>query len=352
MRQSDGSVGFVHGDGLPFGHEVVSAMEHAPAESTHDALAALQLAVHGLNQDPGSRVVRNEINAQYRNDRIVPVGKKVLNWLAHVDYPSLADFCVANSVQHATDSERLRRVEPGLYADTLERAERLRTVGYLPVRAAAIYEQAAEHVQAVRSMDFFEAGALQATAYYSYQSNILVHRGRYIPGTSLPTNRMQRAHLHELTHVSGDIAGGFMQIGTRGAGHRWLEEAFTSHTALVSEPESDAPAVINPAARSDSFDNTYELEREILHLITQEGSAPLQIGDISEAFFMPRAMAVKLRRHVFSRLGQSIAGLMPEYRESRLRGFSSDYEQAATERRSTAWLSRKVEQVWERLGLA
>jgi len=357
VTRPDGSFGFEHGDGLPLGHEVTAALDsNAPLMTVELNVWSVQSALKDLISNRKNAARCNEVDLQYRYDpygwpSVDPdrVGKNVLKWLTSASTDEFVEFCVANRENLEQHNEMLHTVEPLLREDVLSRAGKLRQIGLLPVRAYDVYERALSVVKPLRAMDFFESGAKPAGAYYQFGTHTITHRNHFARGPYhwLPAWVMYQNNFHEFGHAAGDLTSGFMQAGTRGRGHRWLEESMVSHATQLSERDAFQPEVFDPDLRYDLRPGAYPSDRRFLHLLVNEGCAPLDVTDLSDAFYAPYGSSTAVRKHVFSRLGRSLRGFLPEYRESGLRAFSDAYEKRYKERRATAWIDRKVEEIMD-----
>jgi hypothetical protein len=355
IQRPDGTHMFRLADASPLGHEVVAAAATGTYQDVQEKIGELTAAIHDLNLNPDEAAMRDAINDEYAKDGVpgLQIGKYVLSWLQVADEQEIVDFCRANSTDHAERLQRLRDAEPELRADVSARVGRLQNLGYLSLAGATAYEKALHGVGPLQVMDFFEAGGMRASAYYSPGTAEIVHRQLVHPTTHRPTPQLLTDNFHEFTHAAGDKSSGFMQWNTsRGKGHRWLEEAFTAHTSEVSEPGATQLYLLDPAQRQGGYQKVYVPEREFLHGLTAEQAPYLELGDIAEAYYAPPGKAAAVRKQVFAKLDRTIRRWLPQaYKEGGLRAFSHDYGVSYAAKQSTRWLQVRLNMLWTNMGI-
>jgi hypothetical protein len=362
VRGEDGAYGLEFGDGLPFGHELADALNDTSVFAIPRAVGRnLRLALVALQADQAHDETRQLINDTfaYQNTLAAPESiagqarRNTIKWLSKAPYQKLGEFCLWNQQAQKLHQAGLSAVEVELQQETLRRAQGLVDVGYFPEHAVGAYEEAISKTAGLRAMDVFESGGMQASGYYVPRDNTIALANRFFNAEefSCVTDQLQNTGFHEFTHAVGDTAvRGFMRISSAPTGYRWLEEAYVAHSTTVSGGKNGDAFTVDPGERSDLA--PYATERELLHLLTNHGKSALGITDISEAYFAKDTNGMTVRRHVFSRLNKNIKNLLPEFKDSGLRGFSATYEGLYTNRQHDRWLQQNLQRVWATLGVA
>lgn len=361
IRDEDGACRLEFGDGLPLGHELATALGSPPGElSVREVSRNLRLALLALRADPTQTEVISHIDDAFAYQNLASpresmpdqAGMHVVRWLSKASYRRLGEFCLWNQQAQADHQAGLSAVETKLQQDTLRRAKRLVDANYLPRKAVSAYEKAMSCTNPLRSIDVFESCGLQKAGSFAYGVNEIALSNQFLWPERFEglSPALLDTSFHEYTHaVGGTAVRGFMRVSGTRQGYRWLEEAYVAHSTAASSGKYDEVMVVDPASRSDL--GVYSAERELLHILMNRGKSSIDLSELSEAYFAGNSDTTKVRRHVFSRLGKNIRQLIPDFKDSGLRGFSAAYEKMYRQREHDGWLQHNLRSAWSRLGV-
>lgn len=267
----DGTPQFSYGDGLPIGHEYLTAFGCSEAK---DRLAELRGALGRLcaSGDASDKASLDDLNAAYASSKDFSAQGYWLATeppvvaLAQSTDGELVDFIARNYDHRQRHQVALDEALPELQEQSQQAAARLVDVEYLSPNQSKLYKRAIFSVGKPTALDIFEAAGMSVHGYCKRTGEIALANQFEDPESFTGvTDALRDTIFHEYTHAVGATRGrGFLW---NGSGSMLLEEASTAHITAVALGRPQLPGTVNPDERVGL--SCYDAELQFLDVLDE-----------------------------------------------------------------------------------
>lgn len=248
-------------------------------------------AVRGINSTFRENDLGYLAAVQTSNDTFnQPINEEtqgIVQWLAASSRRDMSTFYRWNIERTHDLQSAINRDKQRIIDGVMERTQTLTDIGFFPITAPEIMENATDRYRLVAMDTFLSAGYHRVGFCNDHE---IVVANMYSNKLSLAgeSTELNRILFHEYLHGAGNDRGFFNGIYTPLNPLRPIEEAFVEHAtmvALTNEPQQ--PNLIDPKKRADTFENNggYWKERSLLDTIIS--NTDISIEQMGEAYFTP-----------------------------------------------------------------